>query len=87
MPNARETNPRIAHGWKTSPSRSTDKIQMVRVLDVSIVERCAAEAYFVHAIPNELKHAIDMILKKVCIIRAGLSFICVKANAEFSRYP
>ncbi len=48
---------------------------MVRVLDVSIVERCAADAYFVQAIPNELKHAIDMMLKKVCTIRIGLSFI------------
>jgi len=30
-----------------------------------MVDRCAAEAYLVHAIPKELKQAIDIILKKV----------------------
>lgn len=65
MPKARHTKPRIAQGWNYSPRRSTDKIQIVKVLEVSMVDRWAAEAYLVQAIPKELKHAIDMILKKV----------------------
>ena len=55
----------MAQGWNYSPRRSTDKIQIVKVLEVSMVDRWAAEAYLVQAIPNELKQAIDRMLKKV----------------------
>jgi len=64
-----------------------ERIQIVSVLDVSMVDLYAEDAYLVIAIPNELKQAIDKMLKNVCTIKIVLSFIWVKPNAEFSKNP
>jgi len=52
-----------------------ERIQIVSVLDVSMVDLYAEDAYLVIAIPNELKQAIDKMLKNVCTIKIVLSFI------------
>lgn len=55
----------MAHGWNSSPKNKHEMIQIVKVLEVSIVERWAADAYKVHDTPKPLKQAIDRILSKV----------------------
>jgi hypothetical protein len=50
-----------------SPSSKQLKIQTRSVRLVSIVERCAAKAYLVVAIPQQLKQATVKMLPKVSI--------------------
>lgn len=86
VPKASKMNPGISRATNfSSPSRQ-ERIQMVRVREVSIVDLWAAEAYFVIAIPNELKQAMHIIVKMTSMIMIWFSCICLNANAEFSRY-
>jgi len=62
-------------------------IQITKVRDVSIVDLCAADAFFVVAIPNILKQAIEMITPIDSRMIIPLAPICEKAKAESSRYP
>lgn len=54
-------------------------IQIISVLEVSIVERCAAEAYLVVMIPQTLKIAIEAAIMKASPIITPFSDICLKA--------
>jgi hypothetical protein len=57
----------------------------VSVREVSIVDLCAAEAYLVQAMPNELNSEIEKIVKMMSPMIQPFSVICLKANDEFSR--
>ena len=85
MPAERRTKPGIAQGSNVSSPSKQDKIQIVSVLEVSIVDLCAAEAYLVQAIPNELNSEIEKIVKMIRPMIQPFSVICLKANDEFSR--
>lgn len=54
-------------------------IQMISVLEVSIVDRWAAEAYLVVIIPQTLKMAIEAAIMKARPIIAPFSDIYLKA--------
>jgi len=55
--------PGISHGFQVSSPRRTEKIQIKNVREVSMVDLWAAEAYLVVAIPDELKNAIEKIVR------------------------
>ncbi len=61
------TNPGMQRGINGSLSSKQLKIQARSVREVSIVERCEAEAYLVVAIPQQLKQATDKMLPIVSI--------------------
>jgi hypothetical protein len=61
------TNPGMQRNMNGSPSSKQLKIQTRSVRLVSIVERCAAKAYLVVAIPQQLKQATVKMLPKVSI--------------------
>lgn len=63
VPNARITNPGISHATKGSSLSRHETIHMRIVLDVSTVDLYAADAYFVTAMPSELKNAISITVK------------------------
>ena len=72
------TNPMMDQGSQGAPINKQLRTQMTTVLEVSIVERWAADAYLVVAIPKLLKAAIEQILPAVYKIRILLSTICWK---------
>jgi len=61
VPKTSMMNPGISRGIKGSWKIKQLKIQIVSVREVSIVERCAAEAYLVQATPQALNKAIHMV--------------------------
>lgn len=63
MPQTSKIKPGISNATKLSRPSARDIIQIKNVRDVSIVERYAAEAYLVVAIPVTLKPAIEHIVK------------------------
>ena len=65
VPNTSKTKPGMAYQWKSSPRNQQEQIQMSKVRDVSMVERWAAEAYLVTAIPKELKQAMEAMIPKL----------------------
>lgn len=85
VPITSKMNPGISHHTGGSSPREIDKIQMVSVREVSIVERWAADAYFVMAIPVELNKAIDKIVRKKRKIIMVFWPIYHQAYAEFSK--
>jgi hypothetical protein len=58
-------NPGISKAIKGSSPNKHDIIQIVSVREVSIVERYAADAYLVQAIPKELKQAMQKIVIQI----------------------
>ena len=85
MPAQRRIKPGISQDANfSSPSRQ-DRIQIVSVREVSIVDLYAAEAYLVQAMPNELNSEIEKIVKMMSPMIQPFSVICLKANDEFSR--
>jgi len=54
--------PTIDQGRNASPRKAQLQIQIKMVRDVSMVERWAAEAYLVVAIPNTLKQEMEQII-------------------------
>lgn len=64
-----------------------DTTQMSNVLDVSMVDLWAAEAYFVMDTPVALKAAIETTIPKDIHKRAGNSPNCLKANMLSSITP
>ena len=58
--------------------------QMNSVRQVSIVDRWAAEAYFVIETPVALKHEIDKIMPMDINVSCQYSPSCLKASTEFS---
>jgi len=54
--------PTIDQGRNASPRKEQLQIQIKMVRDVSMVERWAAEAYLVVAIPNTLKQEMEQII-------------------------
>jgi hypothetical protein len=85
VPAQRRIKPGISQGANfSSPSRQ-DRIQIVSVREVSIVDLYAAEAYLVQAMPNELNSEIEKIVKMMSPMIQPFSVICLKANDEFSR--
>jgi len=71
VPITSKTNPGIHQGSKGSRWSKQLNIQMSRVREVSIVDLWAAEAYFVVAIPNELKAATERVDKANSTIIIG----------------
>ena len=69
----------IAYHSNVSNLSRQDMIQIISVLEVSIVERCAAEAYLVVMIPQTLKIAIEAAIMKASPIITPFSDICLKA--------
>ena len=79
------TKPMMDCQWKVSKPSHTDIAQMITVLEVSMVERWAAEAYLVVVMPQTLKMAIDDIIPSESQMIVLSAPICLKAYAEFSR--
>ena len=67
VPKTNMKNPGMQKSMNGSPSSKQMKIQTRSVREASIVERCAAEAYLVVAIPQQLKQATDKMLPIVSI--------------------
>jgi len=74
-------------GKNASPKKEQLQIQISIVLEVSIVERWAADANLVVAIPNTLKQEMEQMMPKYCTIINGLAYIYFMANAESSSLP
>lgn len=81
------TKPIIDKGRKASPRKAQLQIQIKIVRLVSIVERWAAEAYLVVAIPNTLKQEMEQMIPRYCTIITGFSAIYFMAKAESSSLP
>ena len=57
-------NPTSSNGMNSSPKKAIDIIQMSRVLLVSTVDLCAAEACLVIATPVALKAEIEQMIPR-----------------------
>jgi hypothetical protein len=77
--------PGIAQATKGSSRNRHEITQISKVLDVSMVDLYAADAYLVVAIPKQLKNVIEKQLSITSIIRIGLFCIYQNAKDEFSR--
>lgn len=70
---------------KSSQPTATEKIQISRVLDVSIVDLCDAEANLVTKTPQALKVPIETIIMNDSSTKIGFYFICSNTKLVFSR--
>ena len=76
VPLARMTKPISDQGYHGCSLNKALSIQISTVREVSIVDRWAAEAYFVVAIPKLLKAAMEQIERTVSTIIIGRLIIC-----------
>jgi len=79
VPQISKTKPNASkaeRGTSTSVFMRIDIIQINKVLQVSTVDLCGADAYLVMATPVALKHEIEQIIPIDCKISILLSFIC-----------
>jgi len=90
VPATKMINPINSTQLKTSwfgPGTNKKNNQISKVLDVSIVDLYAADAFFVTPTPDALKRAIDTIIAKVKIKTFQLSAISLNPLALFSITP
>ena len=62
VPQQSKKNPTISNGKKSSQPTLTEKIQISSVLEVSIVDLCAHDAYFVILTPQALNVPIEIMM-------------------------
>ena len=59
VPTARKTKPIMDHGWNSSPRKVQLQTQIRMVLEVSMVDLWAAEAYLVVLMPKTLNREME----------------------------
>lgn len=87
VPEIRNRKPRSYHGRNSSQPMAREAAQMRTVLEASIVDLYAAEAYLVTETAVVLKEAIEHMSETEKRIKAGYCPYCSKAKRVFSRYP